>query len=145
MSTQQLLNTEPVSRLDQSRIEQLARTLSQAADLEFAVLIGSRATESASFDSDWDIALQWKRGLDGLATLAQTETLRHQLANALSVQADAIDLIDLPHASLAMRAVVAEEGIPLVGDDTLAWVHFLSRTWREMEMFYWDKDDQRAA
>jgi hypothetical protein len=111
--------------------------------LEFAVLVGSRALYSAAQDSDWDIALQWSRSLDWMSTLGHTETLRRQLAMTLGVRESAIDLINLPRANLAMRASVAEEGIPLKGEDSLAWSHFLQRTWRELEDFYWEK--QHAA
>ncbi|MDD5029500.1 MAG: hypothetical protein PHH58_08385 [Rhodoferax sp.] len=38
-----------------------------------------------------------------------------------------------------MRASVAEEGVPLMGQHTLAWARYLQRTWRELEDFYWDK------
>lgn len=107
--------------------------------LDFAVLIGSRATGKAHAQSDWDIALQWSPALDWLATLGQTETLRHQVAEALGVPASAVDLIELRRANLAMRASVAEEGLPLVGQESLAWMHFLRRTWRDLEDFYWDK------
>jgi hypothetical protein len=48
-------------------------------------------------------------------------------------------LIDLPTARLAMRAVVAEEGTPLKGGDSLAWHRFLQRTWRELEEHYWEQ------
>jgi hypothetical protein len=44
---------------------------------------------------------------------------------------------------LAMRASVAEEGLPLSGAESLAWARFLRRSWRELEDFYWDK--QHAA
>ncbi|GAB1392593.1 hypothetical protein MASR1M60_07560 [Rhodocyclaceae bacterium] len=111
--------------------------------LEFAVLIGSRANDSATVESDWDIALQWSAQLNWLDRLGHTETLRRQLAANIGVSETAIDLIDLPRANLAMRAAVAEEGKPLKGQDSLAWAHFLRRTWREMEDFYWEK--QHAA
>ena len=42
-----------------------------------------------------------------------------------------------------MRALVAEEGIPLIGEDNLAWNHFLGRLWRELEVYEWEK--QHAA
>jgi len=42
-----------------------------------------------------------------------------------------------------MRAVVAEEGIPLKGEDQIVWNHFLGRVWRELEDFEWEK--QHAA
>ena len=50
-----------------------------------------------------------------------------------------IDRIELRRANLAMRASVAEEGLSLTGQNSLAWAHFLQRTWRDMEDFYWSK------
>ena len=121
----------------------LVQALLNESDLAFAVLVGSRATGKARDDSDWDIALQWHPQLDWFAVLASTETLRRKLSFALGVAESTIDLIDLRRANLAMRASVAEEGLLLLGEDTLAWAHFLLRTWREVEDFYWDK--QHAA
>jgi hypothetical protein len=46
-------------------------------------------------------------------------------------------------ARLAMRALIAEEGLILKVDDTLAWFHYLSQTWAELEDYYWRK--QHAA
>jgi predicted nucleotidyltransferase len=121
-----------------------ARTVLRAqADLVFSVLVGSRAKGTAHADSDWDIALQWTPGLDLWAVLASTETLRRALAQTLQVAESAVDLIDLRRANLAMRASVAEEGLPLSGEDSLAWSQFLTRTWRELEDFYWEQ--QHAA
>ncbi len=119
------------------------QTLRDEPELDFAVLVGSRATGTARTDSDWDIALQWSPLLDWFAVLGKTETLRRALASQLNVAPDAIDLIDLHRANLAMRASVAEEGVALAGEDSLAWARFLQRTWRELEDFYWDK--QHAA
>ena len=110
----------------------LARALGTVPELEFAVLVGSRAMGTAHLQSDWDIALQWAHQLEWLTVLAKTETLRHQLALKLDVEPGAIDLIESRRASLAMRASVAEEGIPLIGAEALAWAHFLSRTWRDL-------------
>jgi predicted nucleotidyltransferase len=111
--------------------------LSGEPDIEFAVLVGSRAAGTAHPESDWDIALQWDFKLDWMEVLGRTETLRRKLAGALGVSPDKIDLIELRRANLAMCANVAEDGIPLKGDDTLAWARFLTRTWRELEDFYW--------
>ena len=119
--------------------QQLAVILQRDPQIAFAALVGSRATGKARPDSDWDIALQWAQGTDWLGTLGNTETLRHTLAAALGVAPAAIDLIDLRRANLAMRASVAEEGLPLAGEDSLAWARFLQRTWRDLEDFYWDK------
>lgn len=125
------------------RLGDMAGVLAAVPELEFAVLVGSRAQGTDHPHSDWDIALQWSYQLDWLTVLAKTETLRRQLALMLDVHPDAVDLIELRRANLAMRASVAEDGIPLVGAETLPWAHFLSRTWRELEDFYWD--EQYAA
>jgi uncharacterized protein len=117
----------------------LQQVLQGVPELEFAVLVGSRAVGKAQASSDWDIALQWLPKMDWLQVLAQTETLRRSLAHAIGVQESAVDLIELRRANLAMRAVAAEEGLLLTGDDSLAWAHFLRRTWRELEDFYWEK------
>ena len=121
----------------------LVRTLLAHPQLEFSVLVGSQATGKAHAASDWDIALQWSPTLDWLTVLGHTETLRSQLAEVLKISPETIDLIELRRANLAMRASAAEEGLPLTGQHTLAWAHFLQRTWRELEDFYWEK--QHAA
>jgi predicted nucleotidyltransferase len=118
---------------------QLCAVLVTVADLELAILIGSHATGTARPESDWDIAIQWSRGLGFLEQLAATEKLRKELAEILGLSEQAVDLIDLPTARLAMRAVVAEEGFPLKGGDTLAWNRLLQQTWRELEAHYWEK------
>jgi predicted nucleotidyltransferase len=87
-----------------SEIETLAHLLADQTDLQFAVLVGSRATGSARPDSDWDIAVQWTPWRDWLSLLGSTETLRHTLAEALQTSPGNIDLIDLRRANLAMRA-----------------------------------------
>ncbi|MFM2036791.1 MAG: hypothetical protein RL459_2056 [Pseudomonadota bacterium] len=117
----------------------LAALMSSEPDLDFAVLVGSRASGMAHTDSDWDIALQWAHHVDWLSTLSRTESLCERISLALKVPNSEIDLIDLRRANLAMRASVAEDGIPLSGEDSVAWVRFLRRTWRELEDFYWDK------
>ena len=120
-------------------INKLSDILNTLSELELAILIGSRSTGTARPDSDWDIVIQWRRGIDFVRQLAITEQLRRTLAEALGVSDQSIDLIDLPTARLTMRAVVAEEGLPLKGDDSLAWHRFLQRTWRELEEHYWEQ------
>ena len=120
-------------------LQQLSDSLTTIADLELAILIGSRASGTACTDSDWDIAIQWNRGKDFVQQLAATEQLRRTLAHELSVTEQGVDLIDLPTARLAMRAVVAEEGVPLKGGDSVIWYRFLQRTWRELEEQYWEQ------
>ena len=55
---------------------------------------------------------------------ADASTLRRQLASARQVPEQAVDLIELRRANLTMRAAVAEEGVVLHGDNTLAWSAF---------------------
>jgi len=121
----------------------LIALLREQPQLIFSVLVGSRATGRAHEGSDWDIALQWAPEVNWPNMLGQTEALRAQLAQVLGVTPQAIDLIDLRRANLAMRAAAAEEGVPLTGADGLAWMHFLQRTWRELEDHYWEQ--QHAA
>ena len=114
--------------------------LATQVDIELAILVGSRAGGTARQESDWDIAIQYARfDSDAFLALGRFETLRHQLGRVLGVSGNAVDLIDLPRARLAMRAVVAEEGVPLKGEESLAWSHFLTRTWRDLEDFYWER------
>lgn len=133
----------PSASLPATHQQALAALLSAQPSLNFAVLVGSRATGTAHAQSDWDIALQWDHQLDWLATVARAETLRRELAVLLRVEESRVDLVDLRRANLAMRAAVAEEGLPLAGEDSLAWMHFLRRTWRELEDHYWEQ--QHAA
>jgi predicted nucleotidyltransferase len=121
-------------------VPKLQQVLEAQPGLELAVLVGSQAEGCARPESDWDIAIQWGRDLPLLDNLAKTETLRRLLAATLMVEEDRIDLIDLPGAKLTMRALVAEEGLPLKGEDGLAWNHFLGRTWRELEAYEWEKE-----
>ena len=115
--------------------------LLQIPQLELAILIGSQASGKVHAKSDWDIAIRWHRQpeISILSALSQTETLRRTLAQLLNVAEGQVDLVDLTNARLTMRAVVAEEGIVLKGDDTLAWHYFLQRTWRELEDYYWSQ------
>ncbi len=128
---------------DNMTISAIHQHLETQADLELAVLVGSRADGRAKPESDWDIAIQWRREITKLDNLANTETLRRGLASVLGVGEDRIDLIDLPRAGLAMRALVAEEGVPLKGEESMAWNRFLARTWHELEAYEWEK--QHAA
>jgi uncharacterized protein len=117
----------------------LQQVLVDRPSLLFAVLVGSRADGTATELSDWDIAVQWQYG-DALARIGKHEDLRRDLAKKLNLTEEKIDLIDLYNAGLTMKALVAEEGYLLVANDELSWAKFLTRTWRELEYYYWDKD-----
>ena len=129
----------------QSSVAKLQDVLSTWSELEFAVLVGSRANGTEIMESDWDIAVYWRDGLPWLERVSKTEMLRRELAKTLGENESQVDLIDLANANLAMRANVAEDGVPLVGDQSSAWARFLRRTWRELEDFYWDKARSKYA
>lgn len=120
-------------------ISAIKQVLQAQPELELAVLVGSQANGRAHAGSDWDVAIQWNRQMSTIDNLANTETLRRKLATVVGETEDFIDLIDMPRAGLAMRALVAEEGIVLKGEDSLPWNHFLARVWRELEDFEWEK------
>ena len=121
------------------KIRLLEQFLKKEPGLELAVLIGSRSNSTNRTDSDWDIAIRWDRALDFITKLGRSEALRCKLANQMKLGEQSIDLIDMADAGLSMRAEIAENGILLVGDNTLAWSRFLQRVWRELEEFYWDE------
>lgn len=120
-------------------IRRVAAALVADPSVVFAVLIGSRAEGRAVAASDWDVAVRWDFSLTGFQRVERTEYLRQALARALEIPVEKVDLVDLANASLAMRAVVAEEGLPLCGEDSLDWARFLTRTWRELEDHYWQQ------
>ena len=132
-----------MSNTDILKIEALKHLLQAYPHLELAILVGSRALNTVTQHSDWDIAIRWKKGINNLALLEQAEALKQKIAEAITIHPDQIDLIDMTTARLAMRAVIAEEGVILKGEDTLAWSHFLTQTWAELEDYYWRK--QHAA
>lgn len=61
-----------------NHLEALQHVLAIEPDLEFAVLVGSRANGSASESSDWDIDLRWREGLEPFAALQRTERLKQR-------------------------------------------------------------------
>ena len=125
------------------QIQLLEQSLRQHTGVAFAVLVGSQRNGQAHAQSDWDIAVQWREELELMDKLTQTELLRHTLKKLLNIEEQQVDLIDIAHARLAMRALVAEEGQVLVVNDELAWVRFLKTTWFELEDHYWR--EQHAA
>jgi len=121
-------------------LSQLITALAQVPELELAVLLGSQVNGSATAQSDWDIAIRWVNGTLPADQLALEAKLVQLIAQTLAIHPDKIDLIQLMAAKLAMREVVANQGLPLRGEQTLAWFHFLTQTWAEVEDFYWRKN-----
>lgn len=126
-----------------STIQKLQSVLQKRAGLAFAVLVGSQVTGLTHAGSDWDIAIQWVPGQDGMDLLFETEQLRQDLRQALQVDEDKIDIIDLSTARLAMRELVCSQGLPLQINHELAWVRFLQNTWSQLEDHQWRQ--QHAA
>jgi uncharacterized protein len=124
----------------QAIITQLSQALAAVPELELAVLVGSQANGSATAQSDWDIAIRWLNGTSPAEQLAFEAKLVQLIAQTLATHPDKIDLIQLTAAKLAMREVVANQGVPLKGEQTLVWFHFLTQTWAEVEDFYWRKN-----
>lgn len=129
----------------QDSLEKLRAVLGEQDDIDLAVLIGSQSTGEATAASDWDIAVRLRPSGTFFQDLGRMETVRRLCAAALGVPDTRIDLIDLRMARLAIRAVAAEEGIPVKGDETLNWSHFLRRTWRELEEYYFMKEPEIDA
>ncbi len=122
---------------------QISQTLAGIPQIIFAVLIGSQANEMARPDSDWDVAVWITRDLTGMGRLSLLEEVRCQIACALDVSPEKIDVVDLANAGLAMRAAAVNEGVLLKQDKGSIYNRFLNRTWREIEEFNWEM--RRAA
>lgn len=120
--------------------EGVRQCLRQHPQVEFAVLVGSRANATSRPDSDWDIAVFTEPALKPLDKFALLSALQCELAQAMGTSPESVDLIDLNRAGLTMREVVANRGIPLIGDDGAPWFAFLQRTWRELEYLQWERD-----
>ena len=122
-----------------STLGRLKTLLQTQEDLEFAVLVGSQANGTATAQSDWDLALRWRKDISATDQLMLSETLKQAIHQDIGVHPEQIDIIDMSHAKLAMRALVAKEGVVLKGQDTLPWLNFLTLTWAELEDFHWRK------
>ncbi len=110
--------------------------IANTPDVLFAVLVGSRANDTQTEQSDWDIAVKWRYG-PALDRVGKHETLRHNLARRLAVPDEKIDLVDLSSTRLTMQALVVEEGQLIWAKDELAWAKYQVRVWRELEDYYW--------
>ncbi len=122
-----------------SILERLKLLLQALPDLEFAVLVGSQANGTATAQSDWDLALRWRKDIAAMDQLVLSEKLKQTIQQDIGVHPDQVDIIDMSQAKLAMRALVAQEGVVLKGQDTLPWMNFLTLTWAELEDFHWRK------
>lgn len=129
--------------MSDSTIKRLQEYLSGHSHVLIAVLVGSRANGSACEESDWDLAILIDPSLPAMTRFDELQRLQFLLAAEAGIPPEKLDLIDLSAAGLAMREQAANEGVLLKGENTLAWSHFLVRTWRELEEFAWEQ--QHAA
>ncbi len=124
--------------LTQAR-DSLSNYFARRADVQFAVLIGSHVDGTSREGSDWDIAIQWEPSVTGgLSHLAHIEFVRKDIAELLGLAVEKIDLIDVCSTQLAMRENIANTGLTLTDPEALPWLHFLQRTWRDLEDAYWE-------
>lgn len=92
------------------------------------ILFGSRATDHARADSDWDVAVV----ADHALSLGELSMLSEEAAQILDANEDKIDIVDLWSASPLLQQFVAKEGKLLRGDPffftrfkVLAWKRYL--------------------
>lgn len=72
-----------MSKTDIVKVDSLKNLLQADTNLELAILVGSRALDAATQHSDWDIAIRWKKEINGLARLEYTEVLKQKLLMSL--------------------------------------------------------------
>ncbi len=108
------------------KLQAATRLLSDHPQILLAALFGSRARGDAKATSDRDIAVKWRPDTDWFLQLGEHERLRSELAGILGVTMADLDLVDLKGTSLALRAAVADERVPLADQDGLTWIHFCS-------------------
>lgn len=123
--------------IQHEKVSLISNLFENREDIQIAVLIGSQANGTSTETSDWDLAILWSNTLDQWKQLSHTEQLRNSLSETLKTSVENIDIIDMCQAGLAMREVIANEGLLLKGDGKLVWHHFLLKTWRELEDAEW--------
>jgi predicted nucleotidyltransferase len=124
-------------------INNLRVALESCKDIEVAVLFGSQALGNATLASDYDIAVIFKEVFHGTDSIGRIEQTRRHIAASMGIADTAIDIAEIRHAGLSIRRTVAEQGLVVVGENSLAWCQFLERTWRSLDAFTWEQ--QRAA
>jgi predicted nucleotidyltransferase/uncharacterized protein YutE (UPF0331/DUF86 family) len=93
--------------------EQVAGVLKRHPSVLAALLFGSRARGSAAEGSDFDIAILAEQPL----TLEELETIAAELAAALGVPADKVDVVDLQAAPNELLYKVIRDGELLYASD----------------------------
>lgn len=110
------------------------------ADLDLVVLFGSRAQGTATSNSDWDLGVRFSPGQGDPLRLYRLDV---ELATRLGCSSDAVDVVDLDHASYLLQRVVAEHGQPLFERQPGLFGSFCSRAIRQWAD--WQRRQQKLA
>lgn len=122
-----------VTPLSDNNMARISQVLAEDPQVIFACLVGSRAEGRARPDSDWDIAVWSDPAMTPWHRHAGLCSIQNAVASALKVGDNAVDVIDLNAAGLAMRLEVANRGVLLKQDGASVFNRFLVRVWREQE------------
>jgi predicted nucleotidyltransferase len=109
-------------------------------DLKLVILFGSQAKGAASPSSDWDLGVIFMPGIKDPFRDCRMDL---PLAEALGVNSDAVDVIDLERASYLLQGVVAQEGLPLFEREAGSFASFASRAHRQWAD--WSRRRQRLS
>ena len=116
----------------------LRDTLKARTDIKFSILFGSRAKGGVHESSDWDVALFFNDNSDAWENMGKKEDIRQQIAKALKIEDQMIDLVDLYQSGLGISATVVDEGVVLSDQDSLALAYYYQGVWAKLEDYYWN-------
>ena len=116
----------------------LRDTLKARTDIKFSILFGSRAKGGVHESSDWDVALFFNDNSDAWENMGKKEEIRQQIAKALKIEDQMIDLVDLYQSGLGISATVVDEGVVLSDQDSLALAYYYQGVWAKLEDYYWN-------
>ena len=95
--------------------------------LRLLVLFGSRATGTATKQSDWDLAFL----ADGSTPSAWGDlALYGSLASVLGISSDRIDLVSLDHCSSTLGYLIARDGKVLYEAEPNLFLKFQLKVWK---------------
>jgi predicted nucleotidyltransferase len=132
------MNSKIKQLFPQPNLKTLQKVLGLRDDIAISLLFGSQARGDSYEESDWDIAILFKNNTDGWDNLGRQEDIRHLLALALAINDDKVDIVDLHRGGLGINATVADEGIILTGQNSLALAIYYQRVWANLEDYYWN-------
>ena len=116
----------------------LRDTLKARTDIKFSILFGSRAKGGVHESSDWDVALFFNDNSDAWENMGKKEEIRQQIAKALKIEDQMIDLVDLYQSGLGISATVIDEGVVLSDQDSLELAYYYQGVWAKLEDYYWN-------